>query len=1782
MPLVSLEDFIAANDPLREAQPRNVQVLDNGRVLIPFSALGGREREPERGLVGSAFARGVGTVKSDFTAAAGLVSQGLGFDEVAQGFYNRAAELSQETAGIERRVGRVEDIKSALDIGIFALETLIENAPLLASIAIPGLTAAKLVGLAGRKAIRAGATTAAQLAKKKKLSGTFAAFLSDVGLQTGESVGIASEAGVDPLSLRVVGSGLGKGALDFVPILALAKKLGLTKGLPFGEVLERHIAGGLVEKGFIRRAAGNVGTLIAYEVPTEVSQEIINISLDRSFSQFEGEFTAEEKSQLLNAAAGAAAFGLLGIPAGIVKPQGALRPASDEDLRAANEAATPVKLLPAPGLRVTPEGVVLPVGVTEAPYLPELDTPVTGTTIAQGVAQALGRDQRPDQPNTFLLTTEGVDFPHLPDTHTVAADEIRQIPEFQRTPTEQAIVAIDDARAATIITDTHEIPVTAEAQQRLPAIIQTLVQMRDDTFLDPRFRRKADGVLTKAGERRIATIDKRIAALSKRLGVPNPLQQVVTQEISDAEEQLLAFNADQDAQRSERPDSRLTTQESALLDKLEETAGERPLTFEEEDQRNDLIEKREGAEEEGGKKLSAEEVSALGTEEDNVRLREEEELARGQGKGLSVLRVREIVERVVGKFINGPEYVIVDSTDSSVFGKDTQRKRDIQGTAKGAFFLDEPNRVYVFADRHTTEQDVVETVFHETLAHHGLRAFLSRTELDTLLTAVYRTRGQEIQDRFGIPTSQQEALRFAEEFIAEVAENGLDQSFLARIIAAVRRVFRKIAPNMKFTDNDITFMLKDVSRFLSGRIPSRNRGGIIEHMSTDAFMRAAGTDVMDTVLPQMESLAKVWGTKLLTKVLTPLQLSEKFPIPGVQEYIEFVQLWAARKGVLVKNPGDIANRWLHMPGQEGQILAQAVLEASELSDKFGRALTLEEEIALMKKLGASKVVYGMFIEIKDSFGTVLGLLQTGLEKAAIRDAVTGFTNPKAEQERLFQLWERDKTKAGHKAFLDAVAENKDLSHFKLAAKLLTIDKDMSVLRDRTYFPRVRFGQYAIIVRATKDLVYNGKNYKGPRKSKDGRNLLGEVVNYETFENVGARAQRRPSLGAQFKDQSRYVISEGFVSDEEFSFLGMPPSLFDALKKTLELSPKQIESLKELHYRYSPGKAFLRHLTQRKGVDGYSMDAMRVYASYMMNAANHIARVEFSEDMGIQQAVMREAVRGSQQQIRQATTPGIIQDYFNTHFRYIMNPENDLAVLRAWGFLFYLGFNVKSAFVNLTQVPMVAYPFLASRYGDGAASAALLRAYGTVTQWRRGKLVFDNETDADLRRAIAEQIVDESLATELAGIGESDVLQRLMPQDSNVRLTNEIAFYGSFMFKHAEKFNREVVFIAARELALGRNPHDREAVYRAARKAVQATMFEYKKWNRAAFMRGKKSVVFLFWQYMQHLSFMAYGGEGKGAALRVWGMLLFAAGLQGLPFAENFFDVIDFAGTQAKEAFGMKDPKVALRDDIRALAREITDHPDAIMHGWSRYLGLGPIHLLNLLGAPVPNVDISGSLSAGRVIPGTEALLGHERDPAAKFGRTMAEVLGPVVGVGYNIWKALESSDPDTWKVWERALPTALQGVSKAVRRQTRGEETFRGGGTVVSFDPFDQNSFAENVAQTFGFATTRVNQRFELRHSQEELKRYWIARRSAVMENYAWAILNEDKEALELAVKKLRQFNKEAPAPGLRISGTKLKQSIRERFRRGHLREIGVPSETAFRGLFRELEEANPEGAPEQ
>lgn len=1113
--------------------------------------------------------------------------------------------------------------------------------------------------------------------------------------------------------------------------------------------------------------------------------------------------------------------------------------------------------------------------------------------------------------------------------------------------------------------------------------------------------------------------------------------------------------------------------------------------------------------------------------------------------------------------------------------------------AAGFINLKRAGEVTLVLDNIFSADQAQRVLVHEIIAHYGLRAFLDPTELQTILKEVLAYRTKEIRanaesrgelGKFDstFKSSVKLSLFDAEEFIAgkmeqawikwkagdkdwmrdDLWEKPGERSFLDRMIAFFRRIFRrmglKTGPD-KWTDPEIVSLLKDTAMFLSGKLGGRNTAGIDAHWRTSVMRSVIGPRPLADAIPNMNSFGEVWGAKLATLFLTPLQVAERYETPGASTYVDLTQKWWARKRDLTVDSVNIAEDWQRLPKRETNKFAAALFEINEKSETLGRRLTEAEVAQVMQENNVGKTTAALYPRLDKTFRDMLDKLQRGLEFNALME----HTQDRPKAEKLLALWKQQ----DHAEFF---AQSKIiLGNLEVGGRLTEIQNEFDILRSKNYFPHMRFGRYAVYVRAKEDLTRDGRDFKGPRSREDGSKRDGQVVHFETFENFNERKNRLPDLVKEFPSRL-YDVGVGIVSDAEFTFLGMPPSLYEALHAKLNLTEEQTERLKELYFTRSPGRAFLKHLVKRKGIEGFSQDALRVYATYMMNAANHIARVEYHRDMGNSLAELRDA--GS----KSGDVAGLIRDYFAKHFDYIMNPENDWASLRALGFLWYLGFNVKSALVNLTQIPMVAYPYLASVYGDARSAGALTKAYGTVVRVLKGQSVLDEAAQMDLNRAIREGVIDQAQATELAAIAETPVLQRLLPQGRGEKLLRDFSYYGSFLFRHGERFNRHVAFIAARELALQKGLRG-EDVFLAARKAVQTTMFEYSKWNRPTFMRGKKSAFFLFWNYMQHLNYLAWGGEGKGTAFRIWAMLLMTAGLQGLPFAEDILDLLDFGSTKAKELLGSKDPQTDLRLELREFASLLTDNPDRIMHGLSREYGLGPLHLLELLGVPVPGVDTSGSLSAGRVIPGVQMLTEPSRNPDQQLGQAVMDGLGPIAGIGYNLWKALSARDPDTWKVWERAMPTAMKSASQAVRRWDRGEESFRGGGAVAKFDPHNWEHRAEVVANAFGFQPARVGQRYEERSLQEGMKQYWLSRRALVLENYAYAWLTKDPEAMADARSAVGRFNSEAIAPQLKISVDTLQGSLQQRLRRSDLRTEGLPSEDAFVPLYKRVSSVFPQ-----
>ncbi len=1743
------------------------------------------------GMVESALKRGTLNTASDFTNTAGLIAEALGSDEYARGFYEKAEEFATRSEQYTPSVGRVENIGSAGDLGVFLVETLIEQAPMLASLLIPGGVVAK------------GAQIAGMGVRGASVAGASAAFLSDVGLQTGESTSIARESGATPIDVRVIGSGIGKAALDFVPLIAIAKRLGLAKNLPIGATVERTLVGHLAERGFIRRAAGHAGAIVAMEVPTETAQEGLNIALQRALQEYSGDLTPEEISQLVNAAAGAAAFGLLGIPAAIRKPapeqpsptEGGTPEGVDIQVEETKEVLSvalvegedPTSYELVGEVSVEPDiepqatlGEFFDIVPIVDPKLPKLD-PLAAEPLQREAAQLALVEEAALSDTAYYIDMTGEMFSSLP------SDPMLQ----QEGGVDPISVGLELTREQLEVASSYpqyldSDPSSPEGQSiaSLHPGLQNLYALRESLVTDADNYRSTDGLIKVAAQKKLDGVDARITRLQKNLGL-QPVD--MESKVSTPE------NVQEGEKFTETPPAGLTEGQKARLESLSEKEQIEGLSIEELDTYSELIGIASGefGPVERVKQTQAQltETAELATtvrEDETVRLRAGKGRTgtRGEpGKGIANEKAQALLTTFASKFRYGPKVRLMSRDHPEARARRKRYKKEIRG------WWDPKNAgvINIIPTNHFTEKDLFATYLHETLAHYGMNTFLTVDEQHEILRDIVRNPppgfdvGAIRADAFA--RGETAALWVeAEEYIARVAQSAIldpnnsivQMPWWKRMIAKIRR-FLRLHTKFAWSDNDIMYMLRDTSKLLTGQITPRNLTEDRHIFSADnEMMRLFGEDIAGSTESAIADLTNVWGAKFSKLFFTPLQFAAKYKVPGSAEFLEFIQQWWARKRILTDDAAQIVQEFQSFGPRDQIKLSEATLKINIRSDDLQRKLTPAEQAEVFKEVGIENdtALIKVWQKMDKSFVHAIAAFRKGVETNAIRTRGDKNSKNKLSRDQAVAFQKQyTAAKAGTAADMKAMYQALGVPTM---LRLSEINEEMLQLENRNYFPRMRFGNWAITIRAKKDLNFEGKSYQGPR---DGER--GEVVYFETFESARAQIAARKALLGEFNETS-YQLQLGKISDHEFHFMGvMSPQLYEQLvAKIPEMSTEQKEVLRELYFRQAPGRSFLRHLTRRKGIAGYSQDVLRVYSSYMMNVANHIARLEYHIDMNEQLGVITEHAANV---TPNADVAGIVREYFEDTFDYLMNPKNDWARARAVGFLWYLGFNVKSAVVNLTQVPMVAYPYLASKHGDAQASAALLKAMNLVTRYKTGGEMLPTELREGVERGVREAFIDESRATELAGIAEQTALQRLIPESKTGRAIANTSYYGAWLFQKAERWNREVTFVAAYNLAKADGVTSKEEAFKQGRAAVQTAMFEYAKWNRAPFSRGKKSVLFLFWQFMQGMAFMAFGGAGQGAAMRLWMMLLLAGGLQGLPFAENILDLLDFVGTKTKERLGMRDPQVDLRNDLRELATEITDRPDLIMHGLSRYYGLGPLHLLDMIGVPVPNVDISGSISTGQFLPGIEDLTSPRGNPSEKLGRSVADIAGPVAAIPYQVYRAALSRDPDSWKVWERTMPSVVRNASAALRRGRRGEEIYRGGGQLAQFDPQDMEHRAELIAQMLGFPTTRVNQRFEADFAVQNMKQYWALRRGLVMENVAYARMSGDAEPIKDTMDALHRFNDSVPDPALRINGAALLRSLRARFRKASLRERGIPSELLYRRIALAMRELYPETAVE-
>lgn len=862
--------------------------------------------------------------------------------------------------------------------------------------------------------------------------------------------------------------------------------------------------------------------------------------------------------------------------------------------------------------------------------------------------------------------------------------------------------------------------------------------------------------------------------------------------------------------------------------------------------------------------------------------------------------------------------------------------------------------------------------------------------------------------------------------------------------------------------------------------------------------------------------------------LTLIQFAEsnKHIIP-LQKYLAGVRSFWADKTFFTSTAMERYNEWNKLGKAQQDAATRFLLAQTIKSDELGRRLTLEEQTHLRHQYKLDEDAAHLVTKVDADFQEVLRQFQ---------------------EQSLIEAQERAKQDGDEAGAQKLMAE---------------IKEDYDRLLNRNYFPMSRFGRYTVVVTAKNSMKYAGKNFS-----------KGDVVGRFQYQSRLERRQNMTEITGRFAGE-RFNIATGIIEESEYAFQGFPPSVITALESDLELTAEQRRNLRESMSRLAPGQGFMKHMLSRRGIAGFSEDGIRVYSDYMTHASNHYARLRHYRTLAGNINAVRDQVRQIIQAGGDYEKRRLVHQYMNEHYRYLMNPGNEAAGVRSFVFNWYFLGNVKQLLVNLTQVPLFTYGHLAATYGDVKTGTTLAQAYADVFRSLHNPTKLTEFESRMIQQGIQAGFIDESFATEMAAASHGDVLSRARGRSPLGQKLSKLTELGLFPFRWSEGINRRVSFLASLRLAQESGITDETQLFEAARKTVDTTQFEYSRWARMPIARGGGKlgslapVLLMFQSFTQGALYFYATQPGRGRAMVA---MLLAAGLMGLPGAEDLTDIIDWLVTKLGEKFGWKNPHADARLWIRDAMTEMGLNADLVMHGGSRFtMGLYGLNMLT--GLPVPALDLSSSISMGRVIPGIESVFSTTRSGSEKVEKSI-EALGGVAGsLGMSIGRAAfswESADI------QRALPPVLRGFMQAIRAGASGGYTDRDGNVLVPLDPHDNEHNAELLTTLmFGTQPTRLRQQQEQNWAKTESRMYYMLRRELVMKDLAFAVLSRDPEARADSLKALRIYNNAAP-PGLRISSTDMSRSLESRRKNRRLREMGMPPARRYVPLSRRYEPGFP------
>lgn len=826
-------------------------------------------------------------------------------------------------------------------------------------------------------------------------------------------------------------------------------------------------------------------------------------------------------------------------------------------------------------------------------------------------------------------------------------------------------------------------------------------------------------------------------------------------------------------------------------------------------------------------------------------------------------------------------------------------------------------------------------------------------------------------------------------------------------------------------------------------------------------------------------------------------------LPQIVEFDRTVQAMDADRASIAQAADAIVEHWRKLPSTQADALAD-IMHAATLAgfdpDTMNATEPAHDQI-LADFEALSDEAQAVYREARDTHRVTLEAIRNGLAERAARTGSMG----------------------------------------RQIADRIRLDFD-KYLSHGVYFPLSRFGDLLLIA---------------------DRNGERTVEAFESGTQREARARQLRTDGWRVKMTSKSQYSSmrdgaaGAFTQEVMQHL-------EALDIDATQKAQLFDTLNQLAISMLPDASYRRHFNHRKGTPGFSRDAMRGFAQAQQHAAHHIARIRHADRLVI-------ALDDLQTELSETTEGDVteVQHVLNELTRrtdQILRPDTHPVAAAAGqvGFVMSLGGSIAAGLTNLSQTPLVFFPWVGARFGFDKAAVALTKATRDYFQGRwdkwSGFVLSDNpnitpeERDA-LKQLEESGIINLTLAHDLAGAANAD-----STGSRRAFAVNRAMKVIAWTFHLPETFNRQVSALTAYRLAREAGQSHAEAID-TARDGIVRSHFDYNASNRARYMHGNFTrVITMFKQYSQQMSYMLWRNaylalKGESAEVKtearrmlfgVMSMHFGAAGSLGLPL--GVFGVAPLLSLLAMGMGDEDDPPLDWQDEYRLWLA------DTFGKEGGEAIAKGPLRMLL-------DVDLASRVGLGDLWVRAPLKEAEGRDLVEAW---MLTLLGPIAGYAGQMGTATAAFEEGKFaRGVESMMPKFVAAPLKALRYETEGVRSWRGDDLGIRL------SNADIVGAAMGFQPSTLSEMYAARSVVKGREAQLQARREDLMRAWREAREAGDQAGLTDVVASIRGFNeKNRPfainAQSLRASWVAhrraqllMAQGIHLSRRRDELREYG-------------------------